>query len=67
MPLDETRLIVVVKSRKPSGDKEVVLTYIVPKEEVPAPGLNLSLAQQTKLAQRLQQMSLVVDENDTVL
>lgn len=67
MPLDETRLIVVVKARKASGDKEVVVTYIVPVGETPTPGLNLTPAQKDKLTTRLQQMSLVVDENDTQL
>lgn len=67
MPLDQTRIVVIVKARKASGDKDVTLTYLVEPEATPAPGLNLSQGQQTKLCQRLQQMSLVLDENDTNL
>lgn len=67
MPLDQTRIIVIVRAQKPTGSKEVTLSYVVPAEAVPAPGLNLSQAQQNKLGQRLQQMSLVLDENDTNL
>lgn len=67
MPLQETRITIVVRARKTSGDKEVTLTYVVPAEAEPTPGLNLDSAQHTKLAARLQQMSLVLDENDTQL
>ena len=67
MPLDETRIVIIVRAQKASGNKDVTLSYIVPPEAIPVPGLNLNQAQKDKLAQRLQQMSLVLDENDTNL
>jgi hypothetical protein len=67
MPLDETRVVVIVRAQKATGNKEVTVSYIVPAEGNPVPGLNLSQAQKDKLSARLQQMSLVLDENDTNL
>jgi len=68
MPLNDVKLIIVLKAQTPGGkQREVFLAYNVPPEAAPAPGLNLSAAQNTKLAARLQQMGLILDENDTAL
>jgi len=67
MPLDLTHVTIVLRAQKKTGGKEVVVTYEVPAEAVPAPGLNLSQAQKDKLTTRIQQMGLVLDENDTQL
>ncbi len=68
MPLNDTKLIIILKAQTSSGvNREINLTYDVPPEGTPAAGLNLSAGQKTKLEARLQQMGLILDENDTAL
>ena len=68
MPLNNVKLIVILKAQTAAGNnREVNVTYDVPPESTPAAGLNLSAAQKTKLEARLQQMGLILDENDTPL
>jgi hypothetical protein len=68
MPLNNVKMLIVLRAQTPGGqNREVNVTYDVPPEGTPQAGLNLSAAQKTKLEARLQQMALILDENDTVL
>jgi hypothetical protein len=69
MPLNTIKLLIVMRAQTPGGNqREINLTYDVPPEEpTPVAGLNLTAPQKAKLADRLQQMGLLLDENDTTL
>lgn len=53
--------------RRGGRERATELVYMVEPEVVPAPGLNLTAPQKTKLAMRLQELALLLDENDSVL